>query len=219
MFILLIIIASSVSLAIDSPLLDPESPLEAQLTLTNYVFTVRVAGAVNILEDLPEDLPDDLSDDLSDDFSDRLSDGLHDWPPHQAIFVTEALLKIIAYGFLFTERAYLKNGWNQLDFAIVLVSVTVIAAEVLDIEALAPLKSLRVLRALRPLRLVGRIESMKVIVATLIASIPAVMNVLAVYLFIQAVFAILGMQVRSPLIALDAPLTVLDCPLIASDDV
>jgi hypothetical protein len=42
--------------------------------------------------------------------------------------VTEALLKIIAYGFLSTERAYLKNGWNQLDFAIVLVSVTVIAA-------------------------------------------------------------------------------------------
>jgi len=124
--------------------------------------------------------------------------------------VTEALLKIIAYGFLFTERAYLKNGWNQLDFAIVLVSVTVIAAEVLDIEALAPLKSLRVLRALRPLRLVGRIESMKVIVATLIASIPAVMNVLAVYLFIQAVFAILGMQVRSPLIALDGPLTASD---------
>ena len=170
-------------------------------------------------DDLSDDLPDDLPDDLSDDFSDDLSDGLHDWPPHQAIFVTEALLKIIAYGFLFTERAYLKNGWNQLDFAIVLVSVTVIAAEVLDIEALAPLKSLRVLRALRPLRLVGRIESMKVIVATLIASIPAVMNVLAVYLFIQAVFAILGMQVRSPLIALDAPLTVLDCPLIASDDV
>jgi hypothetical protein len=158
---------------------------------------------------------DGLSDGCSDGLSGGLSDELHDCPPHQAIFVTEAILKIIAYGFLSTERAYLKNGWNQLDFAIVLVSVTVIAAEVLDIEALAPLKSLRVLRALRPLRLVGRIESMKVIVATLIASIPAVMNVLAVYLFIQAVFAILGMQVRSPLMALDRPwwpLIALDCP-------
>jgi hypothetical protein len=165
-FILLIILASSYSLAIDTPLLDPESATAALLTLSNYIFT--------------------------------------------AIFVSEMLLKIIAYGFAFTERAYLKDGWNQLDFFIVVVSVTVIAAEVLDIEALAPLKSLRVLRALRPLRLVGRIESMKVIVATLIASIPAVMNVLAVYLFIQAVFAILGMQVRSPLIALDGPLTASD---------
>ena len=63
MFILFIIIASSVSLAIDSPLLDPESPLEAQLTLTNYVFTVRAAAAVNI----------------SDHLSDGLSDGLG-WP-------------------------------------------------------------------------------------------------------------------------------------------
>ena len=149
-FILLIILASSYSLAIDTPLLDPESVTAALLTLSNYIFT--------------------------------------------AIFVAEMLLKIIAYGFAFTERAYLKDSWNQLDFFIVVVSVTVIAAEVLDIPALAPLTSLRVLRALRPLRLIGRIESMKVIVSTLIRSIPAVVNVGLVYFFIQSVFAILGMQ-------------------------
>lgn len=29
------------------------------------------------------------------------------------------MLKIIAYGFLFHTDAYLRNGWNVLDFSIV----------------------------------------------------------------------------------------------------
>lgn len=38
-----------------------------------------------------------------------------------AIFTLEAVLKIIAYGFLFHPGAYLRNGWNILDFVIVVV--------------------------------------------------------------------------------------------------
>lgn len=34
-------------------------------------------------------------------------------------FAIEAMLKIIAYGFLFHTDAYLRNGWNVLDFSIV----------------------------------------------------------------------------------------------------
>ena len=37
------------------------------------------------------------------------------------IFLIEALLKIIAQGFLFHPGAYLRNGWNILDFVIVVV--------------------------------------------------------------------------------------------------
>ncbi len=37
-------------------------------------------------------------------------------------FALEALLKIITYGFAFTgSHAYIRNGWNVLDFTIVLV--------------------------------------------------------------------------------------------------
>lgn len=35
------------------------------------------------------------------------------------VFAIEAALKIIAYGFLFHADAYLRNGWNVLDFTIV----------------------------------------------------------------------------------------------------
>lgn len=38
-----------------------------------------------------------------------------------AIFTLEAILKIIAYGFFFHSGAYLRNGWNILDFVIVVV--------------------------------------------------------------------------------------------------
>lgn len=38
-----------------------------------------------------------------------------------AIFTVEAILKIIAFGFVFTPDAYLRSGWNMLDFIVVVV--------------------------------------------------------------------------------------------------
>ena len=35
-----------------------------------------------------------------------------------AIFFLEAVLRIIANGFVFGEEAYLKSGWNILDFIV-----------------------------------------------------------------------------------------------------
>ena len=37
------------------------------------------------------------------------------------VFTLECVLKIIAYGFLFHPGAYLRNGWNILDFFIVVI--------------------------------------------------------------------------------------------------
>ena len=38
-----------------------------------------------------------------------------------AVFAIEGLLKIIAYGFVMHPGAYLRNGWNILDFSIVVI--------------------------------------------------------------------------------------------------
>jgi hypothetical protein len=40
------------------------------------------------------------------------------------LFTLEAALQIIANGFIFGKSAYLKNGWNLLDFIVVLVIYT-----------------------------------------------------------------------------------------------
>jgi len=37
------------------------------------------------------------------------------------IFTTECFMKIIAYGFMMHQGAYLRNGWNLLDFTIVVI--------------------------------------------------------------------------------------------------
>ena len=37
------------------------------------------------------------------------------------IFTVEAIMKIIAYGFILHAGAYLRNGWNILDFTIVVI--------------------------------------------------------------------------------------------------
>ena len=68
-----------------------------------------------------------------------------------SIFCAEALLKIIALGFLFNgPKSYLHDSWNILDFMIVAFSVVSLSIE----TDLSFIKVLRVARILRPLRLI-----------------------------------------------------------------
>ena len=39
------------------------------------------------------------------------------------IFGIEMILKIIAEGFYIGKNAYLKNGWNIIDFLLVIISI------------------------------------------------------------------------------------------------
>ncbi|WAR26863.1 CAC1C-like protein [Mya arenaria] len=72
------------------------------------------------------------------------------------IFTVEAVMKIIAYGFILHSGAYLRTYWNVLDFIIVVIGLisTIVSAtvegDVFDV------KVLRAFRVLRPLRLVSR---------------------------------------------------------------
>ena len=147
-FIILLIIASSVCLAIDVPRLDPDSELKAQLDRLNLIFT--------------------------------------------ALFVLEMMLKIVAYGFLFTPKAYLKQGWNILDFFIVMISILGLLADIVPV--FGKLKCLRILRVLRPLRLLARHPGMKILITSLIKTLPSVVEVFAVVFVFHVVFAIMGMQ-------------------------
>jgi hypothetical protein len=44
-------------------------------------------------------------------------------PYINAIVYTECVLKIFAMGFVFGRNSYLRDGWNVLDFIVVLASV------------------------------------------------------------------------------------------------
>ena len=80
-------------------------------------------------------------------------------------FTVEAIMKIIAFGFVLEENSYLRDSWSQLDFFIVLTSLIDIMFE--DIE-LSFVRILRLLRTLRPLRFISRNKSLKLIVSALL---------------------------------------------------
>ncbi|CAM4470154.1 unnamed protein product, partial [Natator depressus] len=81
------------------------------------------------------------------------------------IFTVEAFLKVIAYGLLFHPNAYLRNGWNLLDFIIVVVGLfSAILEQATKADGANSIggkgagfdvKALRAFRVLRPLRLVS----------------------------------------------------------------
>lgn len=86
------------------------------------------------------------------------------------IFTVETFLKIIAYGLLLHPNAYVRNGWNLLDFVIVVVGLFSVILEQLTKETEGgshsggkpggfDVKALRAFRVLRPLRLVSGVPS------------------------------------------------------------
>lgn len=105
------------------------------------------------------------------------------------IYTTEALLKVIAFGFVVHKRSYLrKQPWNVFDFIIVMIGLIQL------LPAVPNLKAIRVLRVLRPLRTINAVPSMKRLVTTLLISLPSMGYLVSMIMFFIYVTAILGMQ-------------------------
>ena len=94
------------------------------------------------------------------------------------IFTVEALVKIIAFGFVQHEGSYLRDPWNVLDFVVVILSLVSVGTG--GSAQLGAFKSLRALRAFRALRLVRRLEGLRVITLALARSVPRILEVLLV---------------------------------------
>ena len=112
-----------------------------------------------------------------------------------ALFICECLIKIIVMGFIRGKHAYLKDNYNKLDFLIVLLSVISWVLEQSDTGIdISYLKAFRALRALRPLKLVSKNEGMKLIVNSILASIPNLINVFLISILFFFVFGVLGLS-------------------------
>ncbi|XP_066095020.1 voltage-dependent L-type calcium channel subunit alpha-1S [Saccopteryx bilineata] len=121
------------------------------------------------------------------------------------VFSIEASMKIIAYGFLFHQDAYLRSGWNVLDFIIVFLGVfTVILEQVNVIQSnTAPLsskgagldvKALRAFRVLRPLRLVSGVPSLQVVLNSIFKAMLPLFHIALLVLFMVIIYAIIGLE-------------------------
>jgi voltage-dependent calcium channel L type alpha-1D len=116
MLTLFLIAVSSILLALDNPLNDPNNALMKILPLTDIVLTT--------------------------------------------FFAFEAILKIITFGFIFNgENSYLQNGWNIIDFIVVLISFISMLISSVNLKII---KIFRLLRVLRPLRVISRNKGLKI---------------------------------------------------------
>eukprot|EP00392_Amoebophrya_sp_AT5.2_P011699 g11784.t1 len=85
---------------------------------------------------------------------------------------------------------FFRNGWNYLDLLVVVIGWLDIAFS--DVSAMSGLRTLRVFRALRPLRLVSRNPSLKLVVNTLLQSLPELGNLIIVGSIVFLVFGLWG---------------------------
>ena len=98
------------------------------------------------------------------------------------IFVFEAFCKIGALAP--SPWRYFTSGWNIFDFAIIVVSLLPDSGELATLARLA--------RLMRVLRLVSSFPELRLIVTTLINSIPSMFNVVALLSILFYVYAVAG---------------------------
>ncbi|XP_069499722.1 voltage-dependent L-type calcium channel subunit alpha-1D isoform X1 [Ambystoma mexicanum] len=122
------------------------------------------------------------------------------------VFTIETFLKIIAYGLLMHPNAYVRNGWNLLDFVIVIVGLFSVALEQLTKEPEAEthhstgksggfdVKALRAFRVLRPLRLVSGVPSLQVVLNSIIKAMVPLLHIALLVLFVIIIYAIIGLE-------------------------
>ena len=100
------------------------------------------------------------------------------------IFIVEAVLKIFAQWP--RPGRYFRDGWNVFDF-LVIVFALIPATGSLAIIA-------RMARLLRLVRLVSAVPELRLIVATLVRSIPSMLHIVALMSLIVYIYAIVGYQ-------------------------
>ncbi|XP_064492167.1 voltage-dependent L-type calcium channel subunit alpha-1S isoform X2 [Pseudopipra pipra] len=117
-------------------------------------------------------------------------------------FAIEAMLKIIAYGFLFHTDAYLRNGWNVLDFSIITLGLVTMTLEKVNAKEGGTsggkggfdVKALRAFRVLRPLRLVSGVPSLQVVLNSIIKAMVPLLHIALLVLFMIIIYAIVGQE-------------------------
>uniref|UniRef100_A0A9J8CPI7 Voltage-dependent T-type calcium channel subunit alpha n=1 Tax=Cyprinus carpio carpio TaxID=630221 RepID=A0A9J8CPI7_CYPCA len=114
-----------------------------------------------------------------------------------AIFVTEMTIKVVALGWCFGEKTYLKSSWNILDGMLVMISAIDILVSMISnsgTKILGMLRVLRLLRTLRPLRVISRAPGLKLVVETLMSSLKPIGNIVVICCAFFIIFGILGVQ-------------------------
>uniref|UniRef100_A0A3P9QCV4 Voltage-dependent L-type calcium channel subunit alpha n=1 Tax=Poecilia reticulata TaxID=8081 RepID=A0A3P9QCV4_POERE len=118
------------------------------------------------------------------------------------IFTFECFMKIIAYGLVFHEGAYLRNCWNILDFVIVFMGLFTFGLDTINMIAGVEkekgggfdMKALRAFRVLRPLRLVSGVPSLQVVMNSILKAMLPLLHIALLVFLLVTIYAIMGLE-------------------------
>jgi voltage-gated sodium channel len=98
------------------------------------------------------------------------------------VFIAEALMKITASAPRY--RNYFANGWNLFDLAIIVLSLIPATGEFALVA--------RMIRVLRVLRLISAVPQLRLIVSTLVRSIPSMGHVVMLFSILFYIYGVTG---------------------------
>ncbi|XP_053481048.1 calcium channel, voltage-dependent, L type, alpha 1F subunit [Ictalurus furcatus] len=121
------------------------------------------------------------------------------------IFTIETFLKILAYGLVMHPSSYIRNGWNLLDFVIVIVGLFSVVLETMTHKpgethhvpgkpGGLDVKALRAFRVLRPLRLVSGVPSLQIVLNSIMKAMVPLLHISLLVLFVIIIYAIIGLE-------------------------
>ncbi|XP_053359228.1 calcium channel, voltage-dependent, L type, alpha 1F subunit [Clarias gariepinus] len=121
------------------------------------------------------------------------------------IFTIETFLKILAYGLVMHPSSYIRNGWNLLDFVIVIVGLFSVVLETATHKPGETLhmpgkpggldvKALRAFRVLRPLRLVSGVPSLQIVLNSIMKAMVPLLHISLLVMFVIIIYAIIGLE-------------------------
>uniref|UniRef100_A0A3Q4GS15 Voltage-dependent L-type calcium channel subunit alpha n=1 Tax=Neolamprologus brichardi TaxID=32507 RepID=A0A3Q4GS15_NEOBR len=125
------------------------------------------------------------------------------------IFTVETFLKILAYGLVMHPSSYIRNGWNLLDFVIVIVGLFSVVLETMTHKSSGEqatthhmpgkpggldVKALRAFRVLRPLRLVSGVPSLQIVLNSIMKAMVPLLHIALLVLFVIIIYAIIGLE-------------------------
>ena len=102
----------------------------------------------------------------------------------QAVFVLEIAVRLAAHGRRPLE--FFRDGWNTFDFAVVALSLLPVTGAFTNVARLA--------RVLRAARLVSSLPDLRLIIGTMLRSIPSMGHVLLLLGLLMYVYGVLGVH-------------------------
>jgi hypothetical protein len=113
-----------------------------------------------------------------------------------AMYTIEMLVKVTARGFILNTFTYLRDGWNWLDFIVVVSSyLTIILNAIGSADGIGNIAGLRTFRVLRAFKTISIVPGLKTMISALLKSMRMLAEVIVLTIFCMMVFALFALQV------------------------